>query len=1444
MPAGKKISAQMSTSIALDTLKASESLKSLNKAITGTTNAWKAQANALKTAGDAQGSLQAKINGLKNVQEAELQKIQALINKQKDLDLTTQKGAQQYMKYQSQIDRTVSAYEKQTVQINKSKQALGYYSSGLSKLQQEYRRNNQVSQSYVNRLKAEGNEYQATATRIKQLQSNYQNLSNQYKIQADELNKIAQSSGKASEAYQKQATRLNETATKMEKAKTEQKELNSSFAASNMTVAKVRDGYTKLSDKVSKTGSSIKNTASKLAAGASTAAGAIAGASTAFVAASTSAQNLQQSYKVTNNLLVTGGEKQAEVTKNVAQMQKDGEKISLKYGKSQQEIAEAYQDLVKRGDTSKQALGSMNSMVQASVASGDDLKDVTQVTSNVMESFGLKVDSTGKKLTNTKEITKRTKDTVNSLAYAADMTSTNFQDLGVGMSYVGATAKTSGQSVSMTASALGILSNNGLEADKAGTGLRKALNSLTSPTAQATSALKSLGISTKDFTDKSGKMKSMSDIFGLLGEKTKNLSEDQKANIFHSIFGTTGQQAGLILAENAKQLGALNDQVEKAGKNNYVGELANKNMKTAQNAMKQFKMAAQDVGNTLATNMLPTVSKMAETFAQLADSKGFKQFIQTVGSGITAVGNELQKMFTYIGKNSKAFSSLATSIAKVVGEFGSGVWDAFKGVISGISGVINTLTGNANKSKSSIQNIASAFNELAKHKEAIQTLGKVFATYFAVKKFTDIATSIGKVGKSLKNMIPDVVLTKIKDFGGKTLSLLGSGMKKLLPIGKNVLGMFKNIGAFFLTNPFGIAITAIAGIITVLTELYKHNAKFRKFVNGIISSVKDWVGNTASKIKKWGSDVGKSIGNACATMKSKMSDGWARMKQTVSDGVTAITDKDSKLHDEMISKISDATGVSKKTLNSAYSTMEDYTGTWHDIMTGKWGKVKDDVVKVGNDLASTAKSLFSDLYNKLNDLTGGGLDKIKQGWDKLWTNVIDGIKSAARSVGNHVADMVNNVIKPINDMLNGVKEGVNWVLDKFGASKWSGFKIPLVHFANGGIVGDGTMAMVNDSGKKHYREMFATPDGRIGAFPKQRNLITYLPKGTQVLDGENSKMLAEMMGIPAFKGGTKDKNLFEKIFDKGKDIFEDITDIISHPIKFMEKVLTKYLHVNTRIKFASTLISHAPTFFAKQAEKWLKKMAEDFKKSMESTGGNGVSYGAANNPGGAGVARWRPVIIEAFKNLGQDNPPDWKIEKLLRQIATESGGNPNAHQGNIGDINNLRGTPAQGLLQFVPSTFAAWSRPGHNNIYSGLDQLMAAIYCLDHGGEGGWGNIGNGHGWENGGFVDKWTFGQIAEHNKPEVVIPLSQEKQGRALDLLTATVNKLNHNAGRNTVVTNNPRNDNSGLERKLDTMIGLLSSILGVNQAQLNKSDKTGLTTLYQEMSRNQSLNDYQAF
>ncbi|WP_254555871.1 hypothetical protein, partial [Salmonella enterica] len=81
------------------------------------------------------------------------------------------------------------------------------------------------------------------------------------------------------------------------------------------------------------------------------------------------ASELQNQYKTTFNLLVTGGEQAKEAQENVNKMQEQGSELSVKYGKTQKEIADGYQELIKRGYTSSQALAALPTMLQASVAS-------------------------------------------------------------------------------------------------------------------------------------------------------------------------------------------------------------------------------------------------------------------------------------------------------------------------------------------------------------------------------------------------------------------------------------------------------------------------------------------------------------------------------------------------------------------------------------------------------------------------------------------------------------------------------------------------------------------------------------------------------------------------------------------------------------------------------------------------------------------------------------------------------------------------------------------------------------------------------------------------------------------------------------------------------------------------------------------------------------------
>ncbi|WP_086990242.1 phage tail tape measure protein [Levilactobacillus brevis] len=472
----------------------------------------------------------------------------------------------------------------------KLKEQVKEYETALKSSQRTIELTKKADASYTEMLKAQGHAHAANSDHIRSLRGTYASLQTQYGKEVTQLQRVKTASGSTSEAYQAQRKRVNDLGLQMAKTSNE---LNG-FNRAQKSMKTASESANRVYDKTK---------ALSLGVGA------------AFVYGAKKAIELQHEYKVTNNLLTTGGESARTSLKATKQMQADGAKYSIQYGKSQKSIAEGYQELTKRGYTSEQSLGSMKSMLKASVASGDSFSDVVHDSTAALESFGMRANSTAGMIKNTKTVT-------NQMAYAADLTATDFHSMGIALSYSGVSAKQAGLSLSETASAIGILSNNGLEADKAGTGLRKTLTSLQSPSKAAQGALDKLGLSTKDFTKKNGDMKSMADTFSLIQQHSAKLGATEKASVFHNLFGATGQQAGAILAENADQLGKLNEKVKDSAKNDYTGKLSAKNMQSAQNQINKFKQAASGLAITFAQTVLPSITKLAIGMGGLLEKFG------------------------------------------------------------------------------------------------------------------------------------------------------------------------------------------------------------------------------------------------------------------------------------------------------------------------------------------------------------------------------------------------------------------------------------------------------------------------------------------------------------------------------------------------------------------------------------------------------------------------------------------------------------------------------------------------------------------------------------------------------------------------------------------------------------------------------------------------------
>lgn len=312
----------------------------------------------------------------------------------------------------------------------KLKEQVKGYENELKSSRKSLELSQKADASYTETLKAQGHAHAANSDHIRSLRGTYASLQTQYGKEVTQLQRIKAANGATTEAYQAQRKHVNDLGLQIAKTSNE---LNG-FNRAQKSMKSVSESANRVYDKTK---------ALSLGVGA------------AFVYGAKKAIELQHEYKVTNNLLTTGGEDVRASLRATKQMQADGAKYSIQYGKSQKSIAEGYQELTKRGYTSEQSLGSMQALLKASVASGDSFSDVVHDSTAALESFGMRANSTAGMIKNTKTVT-------NQMAYAADLTATDFHAMGIALSYSGVSAKQAGLSLSETSSAIGILSNNGL----------------------------------------------------------------------------------------------------------------------------------------------------------------------------------------------------------------------------------------------------------------------------------------------------------------------------------------------------------------------------------------------------------------------------------------------------------------------------------------------------------------------------------------------------------------------------------------------------------------------------------------------------------------------------------------------------------------------------------------------------------------------------------------------------------------------------------------------------------------------------------------------------------------------------------------------------------------------------------------------------------------------
>lgn len=389
-----------------------------------------------------------------------------------------------------------------------------------------------------------------------------------------------------------------------------------------------------------------------------------------------------------------------------------------------------------------------------------------------------------------------------------------------------------------------------------------------------------------------------------------------------------------------------------------------------------------------------------------------------------------------------------------------------------------------------------------------------------------------------------------------------------------------------------------------------------------------------------------------------------------------------------------------------------------------------------NSVRSTVSSRLSSIESRERGFTSSFLS----GW-RRWTS---SVVSEMRSSFNKLPGIAERAMSGIVSQLNRGISSINSVISDFGGDK----KLSVVHYANGtGFSGahPGGLAVINDGDTRHKQELVWQPSQGWKLFSGLNRMVTLEP-GAQVLPSELSHHVLSAINVPHYADGTLSDEEEDKIAEQ----------FIDNPVKASRDLVLKFTNWNS----GAPII---PSFGRATAIGFSRGIANVLKDLL------GIIKEPRNGD-------WTPVIKSAAR-LMHVHLSEGQIGKLLHQIQTESGGNEKITQ-QISDVNSAAGHPAQGLLQFIPSTFNTWAMPGHHNLLSGFDQIMAAINALNHGGEGGWGNVGNGHGWANGGHLLQPDYGWVAEDGDEYIINPNKPNAMQLATEAISDILNR-NPNLG-----------------------------------------------------------------
>lgn len=995
------------------------------------------------------------------------------------------------------------------------------------------------------------------------------------------------------------------------------------------------------------------------------------------------------------NLLVTAG---GESTKNLHGVEEGIKDIAVQTGISTSQLAEGMYTMEKAQMRGADGLRVLKAAAQGATDEQVDLGVMTNALTSIMRSYNIP--------------TSKASSVTNQLVRASGEAKTSMQEFAGSLSTVLPVASAAGISFAEVGGAEATLTSHGTSAQESTQELANTIRALQAPNAVAVNEMQQFGISSVDVAQNLGKR-------GLTGT-ISYLSE--------TILKHMGPSGTILL-----------------------------------NAFNQSKFAAQDA----ATMFGKLTGKAKELAKGVMDGSvtlnNYRQGLKALPDQQAALVRQWDQMYN----KSKGFNDQLKQGSPQAQTY----TEALKKIMGGATGMNTALMLSGGSTQTFAKNVK-GISDVAKQNgrdistwAETQNTARVQTDRFNQVLDTSRITLASKFLPALTGMLRWVVngAVAIKDFtdshrtlvkvllavgGGFTAVVLGASVAakavKLTKIAFDFL-----LQGFTKSNPIGWIVTGIMLVVSAFKTAYDNIKPFHDFVNGQVGEIKQmgqklgqffsgpfvnffkigWSKVTAVAKSAW--NVLKTIGQgiiqvfkilitfvvtafvtpwviAFNLLRKPVEDLWHKVVQPAFNGIRqAMGTAWNWINAHVVIPFENGINALGNSWNVFYQ--QHIRPVW-DWITAKfrdsWNWIKAHVMDAWNREVRGWANIFHWLYDSaIRPVWDWISSKSQASWNWIDRTVFGPFRDGIHAIGQAFETTKDWIGRSWDQIRDAAAKPVRWVVDtvytngiqaiwnKVAGAVGLDLKLPDAHFAEGGInpgyaPGQDTILAMTSPGEAWMVPEWVRAVGPDNVYRWNRLARQSGPAAVRADMGFATGGI-----VPRFDLG----GIVQSAETWLSNAARSISDFFSDPGGTISRLIVdpvKRLLAGIGAGDWGRLIAQLPV----KVMQGLVDKAKSLISSISSAGS-----------GGSGVQRWRGLVVQALHMLGQ---PDSWTDTVLRRMNQESGGNPNAI--NNWDSNAAMGQPSQGLMQTIPSTFAAYAGPFAGrpitdpmaNIYAGLNYAL------------------------------------------------------------------------------------------------------------------------------------------